>query len=259
MCSTPTLAKLCLIIFSLNSPCISGNNERSHKTKNAATKHRINTELKFLYKKKSTLHQLLYNTHLDCANYWKEMWFLIERSEHQKFQIMNDILYNKLNKKLDHLRSECLECVSSCFARVCVCTAICRCTCTVLQAAIFSVYSYLSSLFFLLCRPRGSNVSHFVLGPRGSVCVFVLCLFFSSSDEFKNCVSHLSVVVVQGGDLSVVYVGTYEKYNIYTHTTKKTPPWTTTTPRWLRKFLTSSLDERKTKPKSYETCEAEFL
>ena len=29
--------------------------------------------------------------------------FLIERSEHQKFQIMNDILYNKLNKKLDHL------------------------------------------------------------------------------------------------------------------------------------------------------------
>jgi hypothetical protein len=56
---------------------IGGNNERSHKTKNAATKHRINTELKFLYKKKSTLNQLLYNTHLDCANYWKEMWFLI--------------------------------------------------------------------------------------------------------------------------------------------------------------------------------------
>jgi hypothetical protein len=68
------------------------------------TKHRINTELKFLYKKKSTLNQLLYNTHLDCANYWKEMWILIERSEHQKFQIMNDILYNKLNKKLEHLR-----------------------------------------------------------------------------------------------------------------------------------------------------------
>jgi hypothetical protein len=33
---------------------VSGDNERSRKTKNAATKHRINTELKFLYKKKST-------------------------------------------------------------------------------------------------------------------------------------------------------------------------------------------------------------
>jgi hypothetical protein len=35
---------------------------------------------------------------------WQESWYWIERSEHQKFQNMNDMLYNKLNKKLDSLR-----------------------------------------------------------------------------------------------------------------------------------------------------------
>jgi hypothetical protein len=83
---------------------VNGNNRRSHNTKNAALKYRIDLELKHLYKKNAILNKQLYDTHLKCANYWQELWYLIERSEHQKCQNMNDMLYNKLNKKLDSLR-----------------------------------------------------------------------------------------------------------------------------------------------------------
>jgi hypothetical protein len=79
---------------------INGNNERSYITRKAAIKFRIIAELKHLYKKKAHLNKRLYAAHLECANYWKESWYWIERSEHQYFQNMNDILYNKLNKKL---------------------------------------------------------------------------------------------------------------------------------------------------------------
>lgn len=83
---------------------ISGNNKRSHTTKQAAVKHRINLELKHLYKKKALLNKQLYETHLECANYWQESWYLIQRLEYQNSQHMNDVLYDKLNKKLDTLR-----------------------------------------------------------------------------------------------------------------------------------------------------------
>ena len=79
-------------------------NRRSQNTKQAAVKYRINVELKHLYKKKTALNKQLYESHLNCANYLQESWYWIQRSEHQKSKIKNDILYNKLNKKLDTLR-----------------------------------------------------------------------------------------------------------------------------------------------------------
>jgi hypothetical protein len=82
----------------------SGTSKRSHDTKKAAIRYRINAELKYLYKKKINQNKLLHTNHLECANQWKDTWYWIERSEHQHLQIMNDILYNKLNKKLDSLR-----------------------------------------------------------------------------------------------------------------------------------------------------------
>jgi hypothetical protein len=78
---------------------INGNSERSHITRKAAIKYRINAELKHLYKKKAHLNKQLYTARLACANYWKKSWYWIVRSEHQYFQNMNDTLYNKLNKK----------------------------------------------------------------------------------------------------------------------------------------------------------------
>jgi hypothetical protein len=81
-----------------------GTNKRSQNTKKAAITHRINAELKHLYKKKAHLNKELYTNHLECANYWKDSCYWIERSEHYYFQNMNDMLYNKLNKKLDDLR-----------------------------------------------------------------------------------------------------------------------------------------------------------
>ena len=79
---------------------ISGNNKRSHTTKQAAVKYRINLELKHLYKRKALLNKQLYETHLECANYWQESWYLIQRLEYQNSQHMNDLLYDKLNKDL---------------------------------------------------------------------------------------------------------------------------------------------------------------
>jgi hypothetical protein len=72
---------------------ISGHNKRSQDTKTTAVKYRINQEIKHLYKK-AALNKQLYATYLECANYWQEAWFCIQRSENQKIQNRNDILYN---------------------------------------------------------------------------------------------------------------------------------------------------------------------
>jgi hypothetical protein len=83
---------------------VNGNNQKSLNTKNTAIKYRINQELKYLYKKKSLLNKQLYVTHLECANYWQDAWFCVQTSLKQKINHMNDILYNKLNTKLDTLQ-----------------------------------------------------------------------------------------------------------------------------------------------------------
>jgi hypothetical protein len=47
------------------------NNQRSSKKQNVAETHRLNLEIKFLYKKKQTLNKQLYDTHLQCAKEWQ--------------------------------------------------------------------------------------------------------------------------------------------------------------------------------------------
>ena len=63
---------------------VNGNNQKSTNTKNAATKYRLNQELKYLYKKKAVLNQQLYNAHIKCANYWQNTWFCIQTSINEK-------------------------------------------------------------------------------------------------------------------------------------------------------------------------------
>jgi len=47
---------------------INGNNMHTKNTKIAATKYRLNQEIKFLYCKKQKLNEKLYKIHLECAN-----------------------------------------------------------------------------------------------------------------------------------------------------------------------------------------------
>jgi hypothetical protein len=55
---------------------VKGNTQRSQNTKKVATAHRLNQEIKFLYKKKCMLNKQLYIAHLDCANYWHKFMVL---------------------------------------------------------------------------------------------------------------------------------------------------------------------------------------
>jgi hypothetical protein len=51
------------------------------------------------------LNEQLYNIHLECANYWQDTWLCVQTSLNQKINSLNDVLYNRLNKKLDNLRN----------------------------------------------------------------------------------------------------------------------------------------------------------
>jgi hypothetical protein len=45
-----------------------GDNQQSKNTRLAATRYRLNQEIKFLYKKKQVLNERLFKAHLECAN-----------------------------------------------------------------------------------------------------------------------------------------------------------------------------------------------
>jgi len=57
---------------------INGNNTQSKKTTIAATKYRLNQEIKFLYCKKQKLNEQLYRIYLECANNWNGVWQYIQ-------------------------------------------------------------------------------------------------------------------------------------------------------------------------------------
>jgi hypothetical protein len=44
-----------------------------------AIKYRLNQQIKYLYKKKATLNQKLYEAYLECANQWKTLQRIIQR------------------------------------------------------------------------------------------------------------------------------------------------------------------------------------
>ena len=74
-----------------------------NKTTNQAIRHKINQELKFLYRKKQHINQILYGIHLDCAHQFNGMWQYIQSNIDEKLRADMNTLYTKLNKKLDNL------------------------------------------------------------------------------------------------------------------------------------------------------------
>lgn len=52
---------------------ISDDNQQSKNTKLAATKYRVNQEIKFLYKNKQVRNERMYKAHLECAKTWDSM------------------------------------------------------------------------------------------------------------------------------------------------------------------------------------------
>jgi exonuclease VII large subunit len=82
---------------------VNGSNQQSKRRKAAAVRHRINQELKFLYRKKQQLNSTLYHLHLECSNYWGGMWQHIRTNIDDQLHSVIDNTYTNLNKKLDTL------------------------------------------------------------------------------------------------------------------------------------------------------------
>ena len=82
---------------------INGGRQRDDsKTTNQAVRHRINQELKFLYKKKQHINQTLYGIHLDCSHQFNGMWQYIQCNIDEGLSTNMNTIYTKLNKKLDN-------------------------------------------------------------------------------------------------------------------------------------------------------------
>jgi hypothetical protein len=85
---------------------IKGTNSRCQKTRDAATRYRINQELKFQYAKKQQLNNRLYKLHLECAAQWPNTWHVIQSTIDGNIQQQMDKHYIHLNKKLDQLQQK---------------------------------------------------------------------------------------------------------------------------------------------------------
>ena len=71
-----------------------------------AIRFRINQEIKFLYRKKQYLNHRLYYLHLDCAHKYNGMWQHIQECIDEQVIRLMDILFQKLNNKLDAVRNQ---------------------------------------------------------------------------------------------------------------------------------------------------------
>jgi hypothetical protein len=69
---------------------VSGTSRQSNNTKKAAVRYRLSQEIKFLYRKKSTLNTQLYKAHLEGANYWISLWPIVQSSISQKVSTANE-------------------------------------------------------------------------------------------------------------------------------------------------------------------------
>jgi len=83
-----------------------GKTTRDHRTAKYAVKYRINQEIKYLYKKKQHLNQLLYRTQLEGVKQYNGMWqhVLIQIDKTQS-KIMENT-YQNLYKKIDILTNK---------------------------------------------------------------------------------------------------------------------------------------------------------
>jgi len=78
---------------------INGRKQQDKKTTKQAIRYRIDQEIKFLYRKQQHINQKLYNIHLECNG----MWQYVQHNIDSKLKTYMDLLYKKLNRKLDVL------------------------------------------------------------------------------------------------------------------------------------------------------------
>jgi hypothetical protein len=81
---------------------IKRNSRQSKNTRIAATKYRLNQEIRFLCCNKQKLNELLYKIHLACAYYWNIVWQDIQTVINSHLDKMMDSIYQKHNKKTGH-------------------------------------------------------------------------------------------------------------------------------------------------------------
>ena len=62
----------------------------------------IYDNLSVFYKKKQIPSEQLHNAHLECVSQWKDMWLYVETYINLKLCNMDEVLYDKWNKKLDN-------------------------------------------------------------------------------------------------------------------------------------------------------------
>ena len=88
---------------------LKGSNNATKLTQKQLIKIRINNELKFLYIKKQNINNQLYKSHLENAQYWQTSWPLIENNINQKLNEESKKHYEKLNNKINKLKSQLNE------------------------------------------------------------------------------------------------------------------------------------------------------
>lgn len=80
---------------------VNGNKSRSANTNQLAIRHRINQEIKLLYKKKQGLNELLYTIHLENSQFLQKTWHIIQNYIEEDLKTTAEELYRRLNLKLD--------------------------------------------------------------------------------------------------------------------------------------------------------------
>jgi hypothetical protein len=84
---------------------INGTNKQCQRTHKAATKYRINQEIKFLYIKKQNINEQLYKLTSKCSDSWQKLWSLIQHIIDAKLNQEMELQYEKLNRKIDALQN----------------------------------------------------------------------------------------------------------------------------------------------------------
>ena len=90
--------KICLSQSPSHLTCLKDHTEEIHV-------FRIREEIKYLYKKKYTLYESLYKTHLQAALEWGESWDPIRNSIHNAINLEFEKKYKILDNKISRLVS----------------------------------------------------------------------------------------------------------------------------------------------------------
>jgi hypothetical protein len=82
---------------------VSSTTSSANITKIKIKKLRVKDELKVLYTKKQRSKEILYKTHLEVANEWKNTWYLIEQGINERQDNEMKRKYNIIDRKVNDL------------------------------------------------------------------------------------------------------------------------------------------------------------